>query len=97
MFRSSSLKPVHVDGLQVSVFKLAEAFGNTKRHVQGRFNHGVIEYGLWVADPAYERHYLAKLDGNHSVGECFLTMSLGEPYGGAVHKLIASIIEKQRR
>ncbi len=92
-----SLKLVHVDNLQIWVFKPTEAFGNTKRRVQGRFNHEGIEYGLWITDPTYERQYLAKLDGTYSVGECFLTVSLAEPYSGAVYKLIASVIEEQRR
>ena len=92
-----SLKLVHVDDLQLSVFKPGEAFGNTKRRVQGRFSHEGICYCLWVTDPVYERQYLAKLDGTYSVGESFLTVSLGEPFGGAVYKLIASIIAKQRR
>ena len=92
-----SLKLVHVDDLQLSVFKPGEAFGNTKRRVQGRFRHGGSRYCLWVTDPVYERQYLAKLDGAYSVGECFLTVSLGELFGGAVYKLIASIIARQRR
>ena len=92
-----SLKLVHVDNLQILVFKPGEAFGNTKRRVQGRFNHEGIEYSLWITDPTYERQYLAKLDGSYSVGECFLTVSLGEPYGGAVYKFIASVIEEQLR
>ena len=92
-----SLKLVHVDDLQLSVFKPGEAFGNTKRRVQARFSHEGSRYSLWVTDPIYERQYLAKLDGTYSVGECFLTVSLGEPFGGAVYKLIASIIEGQRR
>ena len=92
-----SLKLVHVDDLQLSVFKPGEAFGNAKRRVQGRFNEGGRWYYLWVTDPVFERQYLAKLDGTYSVGECFLTVSLGEPFGGAVYKLIASIIGKPRR
>ena len=89
-----SLKLVHVDNLQLSVFKPGEAFGNTKRRVQGRFSHGGIRYYLWVTDPVHERRYLAKLDGTYPVDECFLTISLGEPFGGAVYKLIASIIAR---
>ncbi|MDE0200959.1 MAG: hypothetical protein OXK73_00830 [Rhodospirillaceae bacterium] len=90
-----SLKLIHVDDFQLSVFKPGEAFGNTKRRVQGRFSYGGNSYCLWVTDPVYERQYLAKLDGTYSVGECFLTVSLGEPFGGAVYKLVASIIAKQ--
>ena len=46
--------------------------------------------------PVYERQYLAKLDGDYQIGECFFTVSLGEPYGGACYKLIASIITGER-
>ena len=91
-----SLKLIHVDDLQLSVFRPGEAFGNSKRRVQGRFSHGGTCYCLWVTDPVCERQYLAKLDDTYSIGECFLTVSLGEPYGGAAYKLIASIIAKQR-
>ena len=92
-----SLKLVHVDTLELSVFKPGEAFGNMKRRVQGRFACAGRRYSLWVTDPVYERRYLAKLDGEYPMGECFLAVSLGEPYGGAVYKLIASIITTERR
>ena len=87
----NSLRLIRVDKLGLSVFKPDEAFGNMKRRVQGRFVYGGKHYGLWVTDPTYERRYLAKLDGNYRIGECYLTVSLGEPYGGACYKLIASI------
>ena len=90
-----SLKLIHVSELQLSVFKPGEAFGNAKRRVQGRFRHAGSWYFLWVTDPVYERRYLAKLDGKYSIDECFLTVSLGEPFGGAIYKLIASIIASQ--
>ena len=94
---ADSLKLIHVDQLSLSVFKPGEAFGNMKRRVQGRFTFAGRQYWLWVTDPVYERRYLAKLDGEYPIGECFLTVSLGEPYGGAVYKLIASIITIERR
>ena len=92
-----SLRLIHVDGLQLSVFKPGEAFGNMKRRVQGHFMHAGRRYALWVTDPVYERRYLAKLDGDYQIGECFLTISLGEPYGGAIYKLIAAVITAERR
>lgn len=94
---TDSLKLVHGDQLALSVFKPGEAFGNMKRRVQGRFTCAGIRYSLWVTDPVYERRYLAKLDGGYRMGECFLTVSLGESYGGAVYKLIASIITAEHR
>jgi hypothetical protein len=91
---NSSLRLIHVEALTLSVFKPGEAFGNPKRRVQGQFRHGETDYQLWVTDPAYERAYLAKADGNYEIGESFLTISLGEPYNDACYKLIAAIIER---
>ena len=90
---SSSLRLIHVGGLQLEVSRPGEAFGNSKRRVQGRFSHAGTDYALWVTDPGYERKYLAKLDGAYEIGECYLSVSLGEPYQGACYKLIAAIIE----
>ena len=64
---------------------------------QGRFSHAGIEYALWVTDPEFERRYLAKPDGDYEIGECCLTISLGEPFLGACHKLIAAIITADGR
>ena len=94
---SSSLRLIRVAELELDVFMPGEAFGNTKRRVQGRFVHAGQEYALWATDPGYERRYLAKLDGTYRIGECHLTISLGEPYQGAFYKLIAAIIEPDRR
>ena len=91
-----SLTMVHVEDLILSVFEPGEAFGNKKRRVQGRFSYGKVGYRLWVTDPLFERRYLAKPDGTYRIGNCFLTVSLGEPFDGAVYKLIASIIGEQR-
>ena len=91
-----SLRLIRVDGLQLIVFKPGEAFGNNKRRVQGRFSHAGKEYALWVTDPHVERRYLAKLDGSYGVGECYMTISLGEPYQDACYKLIAAVIASDR-
>ena len=90
----SSLRFLHVAGVMLSVFAPGEAFGNPKRRVQGRFRHAGTDYRLWVTDPVYERAYLAAPDGDHQIGESFLTVSLGEPYEDACYKLIAAVIER---
>ncbi len=90
---SSSLRLVRVVGVVLKVFAPGEAFGNSKRRVQGRFAHAGATYALWVTDPIYERRYLARSDGTYQIGECYLTISLGEPYQDSVFKLIAAIIE----
>ena len=92
---SSSLRLVQAEQLTLSVFAPGEAFGNSKRRVQGRFEYAGERYALWVTDPAYEREYLQKLNGTYQLGPCHLTVSLGESYGGFCHKLIAAIIESE--
>jgi hypothetical protein len=90
----SSLRFLRVQRLALSVFKPGEAFGNSKRRVQGHFRHSGRDYRLWVTDPGYERTYLAKPDGEYDIGGAFLTVSLGEPYNGDCYKLIAAIIQQ---
>ena len=87
-----SLRLIQVERLELRVYRPGEAFGNRKRRVQGWFKHAGAEYGLWVTDPGFERRYLAKLDGVYELGECYVTVSLGEPYKDACYKLIAAII-----
>lgn len=91
---SSSLRFVLVDQLTVVTFRPGEAFNNPKRRVQGRFKFRGIEYWLWITDPVFERRFLAVPDGTHELGECCLTVSLGEPHNGYVYKLIAAVIER---
>ena len=93
---SSSLRLVHLDQLRLRVFAPGEAFGNSKRRVQAVFSHAGSDYRIWVTDPVYERTYLSKLNGEYEIGECYLTVSLGEPYGRSCYKLAAAVIEEQR-
>lgn len=91
----NSLRLLRVERLVLAVFSPYAAFNDTKRRVQGQFTHHGVEYRLWVTDPIYEVAYLAKPDGRYELGECFLTVSLGEPYQGDCYKLIAAIIEPE--
>ena len=91
-----SLRFLHVKKLTLSVFAPGARFGNPKRRVQGRFGHDRVNYHLWVTDPRYERKYLRQPNGDYEIGECFLTISIGEqPYRGGHYKLIAAIIEPE--
>ena len=92
-----SLRLIRTQRIRLAVFSPGEAFGNRKRRVQAHFAHAGTNYAVWVTEPAYERRYLAKLDGTYDVGECYLTISLGEPYQGACYKLAAAIIESDSR
>lgn len=89
---TTSLRLIRVERLVLEVFAPGEAFGSPKRRVQGWFSHAGSDYKLWVTDPLWELKYLSKLDGSYAIGECFLTISLGEPFRDAVYKLIAAVI-----
>jgi Dual OB-containing domain len=91
---TTSLLLIRVDAVVLSVFSPGQAFGNPKRRVQARFLHSGVEYRLRVTDPIYERRYLAMPDGDHQLGECILTISLGEPFNNACYKLVAAVIER---
>lgn len=88
-----SLRLVRLTELELQVSAPGVAFGNPRRSVQGRLQHNGVDYWLRVTDPKYEREYLQKPNGSYHIGECFLTVSLGEPYYGYAYKLIAAIIE----
>lgn len=90
---ADSLRLIRVGDLSLKVYAPGEAFGNNKRRVQGEFTYAGTQYGLWVTDPSHERKWLAGPDGHYSIGNCYLTVSLGEPYEGACYKLIAAIID----
>ncbi|GMU65240.1 MAG: hypothetical protein AMXMBFR36_15140 [Acidobacteriota bacterium] len=94
-----SLYLIRVNALELYVFAPQEAFGNPKRRVQARFTHGDVTYALWVTDPIVEREYLARPDGYYQLGECCLTISLGEPFQKSDgqpyrYKLVAAIIRR---
>ena len=89
---NGSLLLIQVRQLMLRVFSPGEAFGNSKRRVQGVFRYKGEEYRLWVTDPTYERTYLKKEDGCYELGKSFLTISLGEPFQDYCYKLIATVI-----
>lgn len=93
----SSLRLIRVNSLRLSVFVPGEVFGSSKRRVQAHLSYNGVDYALWVTDPEYERRYLAHPDGEHDIGESFLTISLGEPYKDCCYKLVAAIIERPSR
>ena len=93
-----SLYLIHVPRIELRVFAPGEAFDDPKRRVQARFQHAATHYAFWVTDPYVERNFLAQRDGNYSLGECCLTISLGEPFEKKGqyyrYKLVAAIIAR---
>jgi hypothetical protein len=91
-----SLRLVRISRLRLSVLAPGTDFGDHRRRVQGFFQLGGFDYGIRVTDPDVERDYLRRRDGNYFLGECFLTLSIGEPFKGFRYKLIAAVIERAR-
>ena len=87
-----SLYLIKVSRMELDVSQPGLAFGNRKRSVQGRFQYNGIDYWLRVTDPYYEREYLRRPNGLYPIGECFLTVSLGDLYYGYAYKLIAAVV-----
>lgn len=90
--QAGSLYLVQVQDLTVRVLSPGAAYGDAKRKVRGRFLYGGSEYDMTITDPVVERAYLAGKDGEFSIGDRLVTVSLAEPYGGYAYKLVAALI-----
>lgn len=92
-----SLKLIHIDKLSLYVYAPYKDFGRPdERRVQGKFYFNDNYYALRITDLDIEEAYLKREDGNYNLGECYLTISLGNPFNGYCHKLIAAVMEKPR-
>lgn len=92
-----SLRLIYVDDLTMRVFAPGADFNNPKRRVQGGFSYLGTTYRAWVTDPVVERDFLAGDDGTYEIGDCYVTMSLGERSDdGYCYKLIAALITEKR-
>jgi hypothetical protein len=78
--------------VKIKVFAPSRDYGDYKRKILASFDWGGVQYKMKVTDPGVERQYLALADGEHNLGERFMTLSLGEPFQGNIYKLIAAII-----
>lgn len=93
---TSSLRLIHVPRMDV------RSLPNRGRHFDGRFSLGGVAYQLRITDPVFsEAESYSAYD--RTLGECLLTISLGEPYRhhssqGPEHcyRLIAGVIERER-
>lgn len=83
-----SLYLLHLDNLDLRVFVYF------RRRIHAIFTHHGISYSIAVTDPAFESKYYAGENGIFPLGECFVTISLGEPYEGYCYKLVAGIFPK---
>lgn len=89
-----SLRLIRLDRIRISVGPKAPEFDNPKRIVRASFTYRGTSYRLDVTDPAIERAYLGRADGEYEVGPAYVCVSLGEVYEGFAYKLVASILTR---
>jgi len=88
-----SLYLLHLKKLKLHVFTPGVGYGKAWLRVHAEFTYAAINYRMWVTDPAIEAAYRAKGVGIYEIGECFVTISLGEPHDdGFCYKLVAAVI-----
>lgn len=88
-----SLYLLHLERLKLHVFTPGAGYGEAWLRVHGEFTYAGINYRMWVTDPVIEAQYKAKGTGIYTIGECFVTLSLGEPHtDGYCYKLVAAVM-----
>lgn len=65
-----------------------------RKKVRARFSYRETMYLLAVTDPAIEKAYLMKEQGEYPLGDgkTYLTVSMSEPFNGYCYKLAAAVI-----
>lgn len=89
-----SLYLIAVDELRLLVG--AKSTQYPKRIVRGEFTYRGIDYRMAVTDPAVEKAFLERADGNYVIEDPRLCISLGDPYQGYFYKLIAAVLFQNR-
>ncbi|WP_236594735.1 dual OB domain-containing protein [Saccharothrix sp. 6-C] len=89
-----SLKLIRVESATIEVKAAFWTAKDQEPTVRARFRHAGSEYALRVTDPVYQDKFRSDGIGKYRLGECFLTVSLGEPFNGHFYKLVAAIVER---
>lgn len=91
-----SLYLVRPDKLDLVIAEEGARFGNPRRRVRARFNLCGEQYNMPVTDPVITRQCFFGEDGEYSVDESLLCVSLADVYDGFAYKLVASVITPKR-
>lgn len=93
----SSLKLILVSDLIIGVNKECGYEGNSaRRRVRAKFTHWNTRYRMSITDPEIEEKFLIQGDGEYSIGEAVLCISLTEVWNGFVFRVVASVITPKR-
>jgi len=87
-----SLRLIRVNDLELQLVHVKDQTVN----LRAKFEYSLKQYSLRVTDPAIEKHFSTKPLGRYHCSRAYLTISLGEPFGGHVYKLVAAVIPESR-
>ena len=90
----TSLQLILADNLLVIVGPKSAEY--PKRIVRGEFTYRDISYRMAITDPVIERKYLDANDGQYTIRNPAICVSLGDPFQGYFYKLIAAVLYEER-
>jgi hypothetical protein len=67
-------------------------FNNPQKKIRCSFQYAGVDFKLPVTDPLKEQEYLAKPDGDYSIGKKCICVSLGPVYDGHAYLFAAAIL-----
>lgn len=90
----TSLHLISVDSLLIIVGPKSSDY--PKRIVRGEFAFRGVTYRMAITDPVIERHYLNANDGQYTIRNAAICVSLGDSFQGFFYKLIAAVLYEER-
>ena len=93
----NSLHLIRAEDVTIRVSEQTYQGVQRRPQVRAHFEYGADHYRLSATDPLVRDRYLAQGNGVYSLGPCYLTVSLGEPFqkqgdGFFRYKLVAGVM-----
>lgn len=89
---ASSLLLIHPDTVRIHVGREGGVYAPAKRKVRASFEFNGQSYLFAVTHPSVERRYLSGQDGEFTIDQAILCVSLSKIWNGFGFKLIAGVI-----
>jgi len=92
----NSLHLIRPDDVVIRVLTSGADFGNDRRRVRAQFLYRDTKYDFIVTDPASEEVFLARPNGEYTIGPSYFCVSVTpEHIDGYSYKLVATIIPER--